>query len=414
MNKKIYVGMMSLGVAATFWACGSGDIITPNNIDEVLKGYVAEEPTVGLNMVTEKECPACFEGAVASSSSKKVRSSSSSQQNPNQQDQSSSSSKIEVNTSSSSARPPSEYSSSAYRPPVSNSSSSSQSMPEGTIGVCAPTKDISEIDEGGKVTWKFTQNKEVIKDATMLLSASFNWTFEGATPSSATAKGAGGMSQSVTYSTSGDHGATLVVSIGNSPYQLTCSPVHVNGAKITGCKCSATDKKPDISVGASWSVAGCTSAGANIVGYEWTGATVADPAHPEKAAAALTEKGQTVAPVVRVSNDDNSVTDVQCEEVTAVDALSPDYEILQTSNTGAIPIPAGTNPVHIKVPFSGQSCVVFCQTTWDAETQGQLDMEVGGKKKSGAFNVTVDLSPDNCDDDMVEFTLSAPATCGVQ
>jgi hypothetical protein len=184
----------------------------------------------------------------------------------------------------------------------------------------------------------------------------------------------------------------------------------VNGSPISGCKCIAADKKPDISVGGAWTVTGCTSAGADIIGYEWLGAVGTDTS----ATQAFTAKNQMAAPVVNVSNNDNTVQSVQCDTVVSVDALSPDYEILEHSNTGAQAIPAGTTPVHIKVAVGGQSCVVFCQTTWDAETQGKLDMEVGGVKKSGAFNVTVDLPIDSCDDDMVEFKLSAPATCGVQ
>ena len=89
MNKKIYIGMAAFGVAASFWACGSGDILEPNAGDGVMEIVVSNEggdtsevgdPSIIWDVMTKENCPRCFEGSVSSSSRKTqpVRSSSSS------------------------------------------------------------------------------------------------------------------------------------------------------------------------------------------------------------------------------------------------------------------------------------------------------------------------------------------------
>ena len=408
MNKKIYAGMIAFGVAASFWACGSGEIIKPSNDDSIMKG-LAELDTADVVYADsyKKICADCNAPASSSSSKRTPRSSSS------RTTKVSSSSQIIINTSSSTGPGNDDNSSSSSAPigpvPVS-SSSSAPTGPGSDAGTCAPKNPV--VNRGDTVYWTFT-NEPTTFPGSLMLKSTFIWNTPDGTPDKATISNYNGKEDKVTYATSGQHGATLHIDVtGGSSYDLTCSPVQVNGAPITGCKCTAADKKPDISVGGAWSVTGCTSTGAQIVGYEWVGATAT--ADGKGATQAFTAKNQMAAPVVNVSNDDHSVVAVQCDTVVSVDKTSPDYEILEHSNSGAIPIPAGITPVHIKVAVGGQSCVVFCQTTWDAETQGKLNMEVGGVKKSGSFNVTVDLPIDSCDDDMVEFSLSAPATCGVQ
>lgn len=408
MNKKIYVGMIAFGVAASFWACGSGEIITPTDSDKIMRGLANGQDTTDIVYADpyKKVCVDC-NATVSSSSSRRVTPKSSSSKRPG-----SSSSTIVINTSSSAGTGDDNSSSSAPIGPVPvySSSSSAPVGPGNDAGTCGPKEAV--VNRGEEVVWAFDNDATKFSGGLMLKST-FIWKTPGGSKEEATISNYNGKENTVTYATSGQHGATLHIDVtGGSSYDLTCSPVQVNGAPITGCKCTAADKKPDISVGGAWSVTGCTSTGAQIVGYEWVGATAT--ADGKGATQAFTAKNQMAAPVVNVSNDDHSVVAVQCDTVVSVDATSPDYEILEHSNSGAIPIPAGITPVHIKVAVGGQSCVVFCQTTWDAETQGKLNMEVGGVKKSGSFNVTVDLPIDSCDDDMVEFSLSAPATCGVQ
>ena len=77
MNKKIY-GLMAMGVATGFWACGSGDIMTVSG-DDVYVSMVAED-TITIDGTVNSEpaklkqrCPQCFEGSVPSSSSVTLR-----------------------------------------------------------------------------------------------------------------------------------------------------------------------------------------------------------------------------------------------------------------------------------------------------------------------------------------------------
>ena len=162
---------------------------------------------------------------------------------------------------------------------------------------------------------------------------------------------------------------------------------------------------------ATWT-ASCTSQG-NITSYTWDGTDLgADgAAYPYTFA----KKGDEHTPTLFVANDDNTVQEVKsCPAVKATDSSIPDYEILANQNDGKIPIPAGKTQVHVKVPIGGQSCVIFCETTYTPELQGALTMKVGSVSNKGNYNVTVSLPVDSCDDDMLDFDLSAEATCGVQ
>ena len=115
-----------------------------------------------------------------------------------------------------------------------------------------------------------------------------------------------------------------------------------------------------------------------------------------------------------VTNADERSETVTCENAKAIDSRVPDYEIKAAQAAGKIPIPAGKTSVHLNVAVGGDKCVVFCETQWTQELQGALTMTVGGTKSTGAYNVTVGLPVSSCDDDMVEFELSADATCGIQ
>ena len=65
MNKKIYVGMMAFGIAASFWACGSGDIIKANDEDRTMRQIMEKDSTFGVvaSHLTPEVCPPCFEGS---------------------------------------------------------------------------------------------------------------------------------------------------------------------------------------------------------------------------------------------------------------------------------------------------------------------------------------------------------------
>jgi len=349
MNKKILVGTAALGIAASFWACGSGEIIKPDNDDNTMALEVPENPTLGItkDVMNATNCPNCFVGAPSSSSTKQQPRPQSSATIPGPTStyvppvQQSSSSEFQINLSSSAPYSYTPRSSSDPGPgpgPIVVSSSSETVIEASQAGTCAPDPTKATIDVGGSTTWKYTRGSGVA--AASLLTAVFAWEFEGGTPPTANATGAGGMSQNVSYTTSGQHGAKLTLTIGASHYPITCSPVQVNGAKITGCKCTALNKMPDIAEGevGTWTVTGCSSTGHQIIGYEWPAGFTGDGA---AATYAFTAKKQSQAPIVKVANDDNTVQNVQCDEVTAVDANDPDYVINGTA-TGTFTVGPGT------------------------------------------------------------------------
>ncbi|MBR6941594.1 MAG: hypothetical protein IKH55_00675 [Fibrobacter sp.] len=349
MNKKILVGTAALGIAASFWACGSGEIIKPDNDDNTMALEVPENPTLGItkDVMNATNCPNCFVGAPSSSSTKQQPKPQSSATIPGPTStyvppvQQSSSSEFQINLSSSAPYSYTPRSSSDPGPgpgPIFVSSSSETVIDANQAGTCAPDPSKATIDVNGSTTWKYTRGSGVA--AASLLTAVFAWEFEGGTPPTANATGAGGMSQNVSYTTSGQHGAKLTLTIGASHYPITCSPVQVNGAKITGCKCTALNKMPDIAEGevGTWTVTGCSSTGHQIIGYEWPAGFTGDGA---AATYAFTAKKQSQAPIVKVANDDNTVQNVQCDEVTAVDANDPDYVINGTA-TGTFTVGPGT------------------------------------------------------------------------
>ena len=103
------------------------------------------------------------------------------------------------------------------------------------------------------------------------------------------------------------------------------SSSEVVGAAITGCKCAAASETVDVAEGgvANWTVTGCASQGANITTYTWGGSGVIGEG--ASAYATLTAKGDVIQPTVVVGNDDNTLQDVTCPAVKAIDSNTPDY-----------------------------------------------------------------------------------------
>ena len=103
------------------------------------------------------------------------------------------------------------------------------------------------------------------------------------------------------------------------------SSAEVVGAAITGCKCNAASETVDVTEGgvAAWTVTGCTTQGANITTYTWGGAGVTGEG--TSATATLAAKGDVIQPTLVVGNDDNTLQDVTCPAVKAIDSNTPDY-----------------------------------------------------------------------------------------
>ena len=258
--------------------------------------------------------------ATSSSSEKKDESSSSAKEDSSssKKDESSSSKKEESSSSKkeeSSSSKKVESSSS-----VKDESSSSSSVKEvAGLGTCAPS--VATTERGMPVEWKFTKGAWV--NATTVMSAKFEWVFEGGTPSTAEQKGRFS-SGSVTYSTSGPKAAMVTIISAEGTEVIECSTLQVTGDPITGCKCEGTNISPDVSMGesAKWTVTGCTSA-SNIISYTWTGATADGTGWI--ATAPVSAKGEVVSGVsVTVSNTDNTSLVVACPDAKAIDSSVPD------------------------------------------------------------------------------------------
>lgn len=410
MNKKLLLGL-SLGVlSGAFWACGSGDIYKVNEGDSYMDDVVEDSPAFGVKTdLVATRCPEC--GVAESSSSSKVTpSATSSFVVPKYSSYTPTSmSSIVVNLSSSSGLGPVQPLSSA----VAESSSSVVISGE-TAGTCAP--DPATVNRGESVTWKFTRDPVIFPEPKDLIPCTFNWTFEGGSKPSVEIVGVTGPTiKDITYDKSGKHNTSLVVKNGSGKaYSVACSPVQVNGAPITGCKCALAADVVDVAVDgtATWTVTGCASTGANITSYTWTGAT----GEGATASTVLAKKGDIGAAKVAVGNDDNTIVEVECPSVKAIDGNLPDYIIEKNQLTGAIKIPAGLTSVKMDVAgLGGTSCTIFCQTDYTPELQGALTMKVGTQSAKGSFNVTVSLPLESCSGGkMLDFDLSAPATCGVQ
>ena len=311
--------LLALAFALCLFACddtvSSTDTSETNGLDAIpgfnIKPYSSgngETSSSGGSSSSFEESSASEESSssVEEESSSSKRSSSSSEENSSSGESSSS---LE-DSSSSEESSSSEDSSSSSSEELSSSSISVQN-PGTDIGTCGPEKDV--VEKGSSVKWKFTKGPEI--DSTQLMKASFSWTFEGGSPATAEVTGTNDLNQAVTYATSGDYSASLVISLGASTYNLTCSPVQVNGDPITGCMCSTPEASVDYTLTPDvvWSVTGCVSA-SDLSTYNWDG--VDGGTTFTKSFNAPTA---SYAPVLKVGNTDNTVIDVTCAAVKVMD-----------------------------------------------------------------------------------------------
>lgn len=342
MNKKLVFGLSAtFFVAGAFWACGSGDVIQyDNNLEGLAKASVegigGQEIQEAMALcLQDAACSAEMQSApdLQPQSSEDVQSSSAatpksstglSWANQSSMAQQPASSMVIVQRSSSSAYVISSGTSTALQ----SSSSETIVTPGGDVGTCAPQK--SEINRGESTVWVMTKNPSL--NAQAILTATFDWTFgEDAQPGESH-KEKNLSSDAITYGTSGVKNATLVFTSGGKASTMQCSPLQVNGAPITGCKCAAASETVDVAEGGvvTWSIAGCVSSGANVTGYTWGGTGVTGEG--TNGTATLAAKGDVAVATVIVANDDNTKTTVECPSVKAVDSNIPDFEIKKTND----------------------------------------------------------------------------------
>lgn len=430
MNKKFIVGLSSIAVAGTFFGCGEGDVFKLDD-DDSLASVALQDASVGEGMIANamadcKISPECLV-LIGDVPAAPVSSSSAAQQQQPQQPE---------GISSAQQQQPPQFRSSSSKPVFASSdsqgptSSSAAVIVGGTgdIGTCAPTDAV--ISKGGSTTWKFTFNGKNSLGLTPkdIIAYDFNWNF-GANASKPSEVVTGlSPTSAITYANSGTAKTTLSITKGTAAYSVTCSDLQVNGAPITGCKCAATAATADVADGgiAGWTVAGCVSTGANIIGYEWTGAVGAG----ESATHTFTEKGQTLAPTVKVSNDDNTVEVVACDVVTAVDASSPDYlfeiegqlpqSAIEVKNKGCMTISGtwnnpGYNPnIQVLCDMTATSSPVSFKMTYGDKVYETVGAQSWGFSNQGGAIGQLTSGTVKFDNICVEFSGAEFVKCKVQ
>ena len=278
--------------------------------------------------------------------------------------------------------------------------SSSSSVKEITgLGMCGPVT--TPIAKGSSVKWKFTPNinNEAGFSAIDFAKATYAWSFgAGATPATDVTPST---SSAVFYANSGTATASLTVTMsdGNSE-TIQCEPLQVNGDPITGCKCTTDESVVDFTTtpDVTWSVSGCTSASLPLT-YNWNGTE-----GPETFTNSFMAATASYAPVLKVSNADNTVIDVACPAVKATEGV--EYVIKESSSSGAISLPAGTSVVLLGTDALNNS--VFCNTN------GPVNGTVNSVDFSGDYYTTVKFPAGTIvPGARLVFVLDTPATCGV-
>lgn len=394
MNKKLLIGLSSMALVAGFWACGEGsvEVIEEQSDDEMIRALLATDNMKFGASDIKKAKDACmndFEcfnemtkaqgAAIVESSSEEALSSAT----PVSSTVASSSS--DGGFKFSSIGPIGDLSSSSEVAPPPQSSSS-EDKPLTGLGDCGPSTETVELNT--PTTWKFTMGPS-FGGISAITSAQFEWTFEDGTPATSTVARSVTSGQ-VTYSKSGKKTATVKVSLGSTGSEtIQCSKtLQVNGVPITGCKCLGDNIEPDVSKGesASWILSGCTSTGANIISYTWTGATA--DATGLAATAAVTAKGDEVKNVsVAVANDDNTVVTVTCPDAKAIDATKPDYLIEKDGNANGVTFEGNVDAtVVFNLPSgwhgAGDSgtCTFACQVSRGQSGNGSITGTIGTAK----------------------------------
>lgn len=359
MKKGILAGISVVAISAAFWACGSGSVEDLNAGDENALGLYGFDPEamVGKKAEALKACEddaACVakqtgaelidvedededdEGDSedeSSESSEPVSSDSKAATSSSSTAVTSSAGGSTGGTSSATVTGNSSASvtgnSSAVITPVGKSSSStatSSAAASGTVnGSCGPST--STIEKGGSTTWKFTKTGSLTAQPTL------DWTFDGGDKKneSGTASSVTTATSAITYSKAGSYGASVILNKGKDDEKtVTCSKVKVNGAAISGCKCTPNVTEADLADGegsasVKWTVSGCANAdGSTTFTYAWKdGSTSAGSS--SSFTKKFTERTKSYAPTVTISNSDKMTMSPTCTAASVVDSKNPEY-----------------------------------------------------------------------------------------
>lgn len=397
MNKKLLIGLSSIGMAAGFWACGSGSI---EPMDEGTDVYVdAMLNTLDFTSQTERAMKACDEDLVCANEMAKAAHGSIEFSSESSLPVSSDDSGQPIVSSSSesffkfSSLGDVGFQSSSSDAGTLASSSSEQIIITG-LGRCYPLSET--IESNGQAQWKVEwgapwSDMSHIRD---VAAATYSWSFGmDATPDNNTAA-----SPKVSYSKSGPKSASVDVVIGGQKGTIQCDKtVNVNGAPITGCLCTTTAtsvdflENPDV----VWTVSGCKSQGQTTFFYSWEGGAAGAEASFTKT---FTAAQTSYAPKLKVSHADNSIQEFPCTAVKVTEG--PEYT-LKDNTTTVFPISVGSylmvygcetsqyhqTPVVIKAP-SGAMEVVVDGTKFNISQYGQA-LVYSSQTANSTFTVEV-------------------------
>ena len=363
MNKKLLIGLSSIGMAAGFWACGSGSIEPmADDTDVFVEAMLGNlDFSTQINDAMSK----CNEDIVCMNEMAKAAHGAVELSSESTLPESSADGQPVVSSSSESFF---KFSSIGDVGMLSSSSDAGTVVSSSTeqviitgIGRCYPLSET--IESNGQAQWKVEFNSNYgIRD---VAAATYSWAFGmDATPDNNTAA-----SPKVSYSKSGPKSASVDIVIGGQKGHLDCDKtVNVNGAPITGCVCSTAatsvdfTQTPDV----TWSVTGCKSQGQTTFFYSWEGGATGSEATFTKT---FTAAQTGYAPKLVVSHADNSIQAFTCPAVKVTDG--PEYT-LKDNKTTVFPITVGSylmvygcetsqyhqTPVVIKAPSEAMEVVV--------------------------------------------------------
>ncbi|MCQ2061280.1 MAG: hypothetical protein MJY47_06805 [Fibrobacter sp.] len=205
---------------------------------------------------------------------------------------------------------------------IQESSSSVAVEETGPIqGVCTAVP--SAIVKNDSTTWHFIR----IDGGTV---STYDWIFEGASPATSTKE-----TPKVTYEKGGTFSASVTINKGTSSENtVNCTkPVKVTGATISDCTCKPNVTKADLaeegSATVTWTVSGCTNSDESTgFSYTWDD----DPENTEMTLTqTFTERIQSYAPTVTVSNEDQDSLKLTCNPVKVDDSNDPLCEEISVS-----------------------------------------------------------------------------------
>ena len=420
MNKKLLAGVSFAVIgAATFWACGEGNINQMNGDDEVMLRLYGLDPVTGgpsSELITLKNdaLASCKEDAgcyvqyqAYLNGEEPIEEDPGQVDDPNQGQQQQNQNQ---NPSSSASRDPfvivdkPSSSSMIVVDPGQPSSSSMEIVSNSDIAkecVAEP----NPISKGQSAKWKFVPNPDFTgyDPVLMATAATLVWTTPGGVANGAQASL---YSAPTTYTESDEYTASVVVTYQGASYPVNCKPLQVDGDPITGCKCTSPEAKvdylsqPDV----EWTVSGCVS-NSEINSYVWDG-----EAGTETFTKTFDAAQDGYAPTLKVGNADKTVVEVQCTSVKTTKGSEYTFDKQDTK----IALPAGESSVEFDLPATWHgSTEGYCTFRCDGANQ-PITITIGTESSKADYSATMSIPvAKTINKTAMTITLDVAANCQV-